>query len=373
MACAMMTVADVERVLEKWAPKWAAGDRDNVGLQIGARSRQVSKILVALEITDRVISEAIQKKVDLILTHHPPLFRPPASITDSDNVGRFVLALAQNNIAVYSAHTNLDFTRNGVSFVLAQKLGLSEVKFLSPLAEKMVKIVVFVPSSHADRVATEMSKAGAGIIGNYSSCSFRVGGTGTFAGNKDSNPYVGTRGTLESVEEMRLEMITPRAIVDSIIRAIKSVHPYEEVAYDIYPLTNESADFGMGALGVLRREVSLGSFLRTIKRRLKAQSVRYGGQLGKGVKTVAVCGGSGSDLLEAAVHAGADVFVTADVRYHTFHSALGRIVLVDAGHWETEHGILEPLAKKLKDSALEAKTKVSVYITEHSTNPVRTI
>lgn len=369
-ANARMTVADVEHIVEQWAPKWAAWDHDNVGLQLGSRSQRVSKILVALELTDQVVSEAIRKKIDLILTHHPPLFRPPSSITDSDHTGKNILALANRGIAVYSAHTNLDFTTDGVSFVLAKKLGLQNVRFLSPLEEKLAKIVVFVPSSHIERVAKEMSEAGAGIIGNYDSCSFRVSGTGMFRGNDNSNPSRGKKESVERVDEERLEMIAPRAQVDSIVLAMKKIHPYEEVAYDTYPVTTKSANFGMGAIGILRKKITLGSFLQTTKRVLRAESLRYTGNLQHTVKTIAVCGGSGSDLLQTALNARADVFVTADVRYHTFHSATGRIVLVDAGHWETEHGILEPLRRRLIDGAQQSKNKVSVSLTRISTNPV---
>lgn len=370
---ARMTVADIGHIVEQWAPKWTAWEKDNVGLQVGHRNRRVSKILVALELTEEVVKEAIRKKVDLIVTHHPPLFQPPSTVTDSDLTGRLILALVRNNVAVYSAHTNLDFSKNGVSFALAEMLGLQNVRFLSPLSGKLSKIVVFVPSTHVGQVVHEMSAAGAGVIGHYDSCSFRVEGIGTFRGNAESNPFVGRRKSLERVKEVRVEMVAPTAKVESIVEGIRKVHPYEEVAFDIYPLNTPSANFGMGAIGVLRRDVTLESFLRNCKRSLAAQSLRYTGSLPKKIRTVAVCGGSGSDLLDTAIRAQADVFVTADVRYHTFHSALGRIALVDAGHWETEHGILEPLRNRLKQAAQQSRQKVSVTVTQLSTNPVRSI
>ena len=368
-----MTVADVESIMEEWAPVWAAWDRDNVGLQLGRRNQRVSRIMIALEITDGIVEEAIRKRVDLVLTHHPPLYHPASSITDADNTGKNILALAQNKIAVYSAHTNLDFTRNGVSFVLAEMLGLQNVRFLSPLEGKLSKIVVFVPPTHVERVAKEMSEAGAGVIGNYDSCSFRVEGTGTFKGTTASHPYVGKQRSFEEVKEVRLEMVAPTACTYSIIQAIKRVHPYEEVAFDVYPVNTPSPNFGMGALGVLDRTISLQLFLRRCKRTLSARSLRYAGDGRQKVKTIAVCGGSGSDLVEAAIRAQAEVFVTADVRYHVFHSALGRIALVDAGHWETEHGILEPMRKRLNDAAQKLNQRVSITIAQTPTNPVRSI
>ncbi len=369
----MMTVGDIERVMERWAPAWTAWDRDNVGLQMGERARQVSKILLALEITDGVVKEAIKKKIDLIVTHHPPLFRPLASLTDSTQTGKNLLALARRNIAVFSAHTNLDSARDGVSFALARSLGLREVRFLAPLENTHVKIVVFVPSSHVERLTAAMAEAGAGIIGQYDSCSFRTPGTGTFRGGPQTNPYSGKRGTVETVEETRLEMIAPKTGVGPIVRAIRNVHPYEEVAYDVIPVNTPSANFGMGALGRLGRTVSLASFLRHAKRVLRAERLRYAGDPRMRVGTVAVCGGSGSELIDIAIHAGADMFLTADVRYHTFHAAVGRIALVDAGHWETEHGVLEPLREKLGEAARQSGHKVSVVLTQSVTNPIRTI
>ena len=369
----MMTVADVERIMQEWAPSWAAMEKDNVGLQLGQRKQRVSKIMIALEITDTIVAEAIKKKIDLVLTHHPPFFHPAASITDSDQAGKNILALARTQIAIYAAHTNLDFTRHGVSFVLADMLGLDNVRFLSPLKGTLSKIVVFVPSSHVEQVAQEMSNAGAGIIGNYDSCSFRVEGTGTFHGGDDSHPSLGKRGTFERVNEVRLEMVVPSAGMSSVVKALKQSHPYEEVAFDIYPTETPNANFGMGAIGTLDRELTLQSFLRKCKQALSAQSLRFTGDRRAKVKTVAVCGGSGSDLLEAAIHGEADIFVTADVRYHTFHSARGRIALVDAGHWETEHGILNPMRARLRNAAERMNQKVSIIVAQTSTNPVQSI
>ncbi|HEY4612723.1 MAG TPA: Nif3-like dinuclear metal center hexameric protein [Bacteroidota bacterium] len=364
-----MTIADIEQIVESWAPKWTAWERDNVGLQIGNRLQHVGRVLVALDVTEKIVAEAKSKKVDLIVSHHPLLFRPLSTITTANESGRMVLQLAQSNIGVYSAHTNLDFTNGGVSFALAKTLGLNNIKFLSPLQGTLAKIVVFVPSSYVERVAEAMSQAGAGIIGEYDSCSFRLRGVGTFRGSSRSKPFTGKAGTLETVDEIRLEMIAPRATVNTVVAAMKKRHPYEEVAYDVYPLENDNPNYGMGAIGKLSTSVPLKTLLQRVKKSLKAEAVRYTGDLKRRIHNVAVCGGSGSDLLPLAIKAGADAFVTADVRYHTYHSAEGQIALIDAGHWETEHVILEPLAERLRQAARLRNERLAVSITQYSTNP----
>lgn len=364
-----MTVADIEEFFNDWAPRWTAWERDNVGLQVGDRSRRVKRILVALDVTPEIVGEAIAKKAELIVSHHPLLFRPPSSITSSDAVGRMVLAMTENKIALFSAHTNLDFAREGVSFSLARALGLENIRFLVPLKDSLVKIAVFVPEAHVESVSDAMATAGAGVIGNYSSCAFRVKGTGTFRGSEVAKPFVGKAQHLETVEEIRLEMIAPRAKSNEVIAAMKLLHPYEEVAYDIYTLENTNPNFGMGALGELRQPTALRPFLTRTKKALSAESVRFVGDVRHRVRKVAVAGGSGSDLLNEAVAAKADVFVTADVRYHTFHDAKGRIALVDAGHWETEHPVLSTIESRLHEMIQRRGETVRVSVTDYSTNP----
>lgn len=365
-----MTVSDIEQFFELWAPKWVAWERDNVGLQVGDSSRKVSSVLIALDVTPAVVAEAIAKKIDLIISHHPLLFRPPSSITTNDEVGTMILSLAEHHIALYSAHTNLDFTRDGVSVVLAKTLGLSDVRFLSPLKGTLVKIVVFVPQEYVDKVSYAMANAGAGVIGEYTSCSFQTNGTGTFRGSKSAKPFLGAKEKLEMVNEVRLEMVAPKARAQTIVNAMKTAHPYEEAAYDIYPLENTSPNFGMGAIGSLKKRISLRSFLTSVKKALRAEGLRYTGNLSRQIQRVAVCGGSGSDLLNDAIKAKADVFVTADVRYHTFHSAQNTIALVDAGHWETEYCILEPIASRLREAAKQSGDTLKIVTTKNTTNPI---
>ncbi len=220
--------------------------------------QNVTKILVTLDVTNQTVAEAISRKAELIVSHHPLLFRPPSSITTSDTIGELILQLAEHKISLFSAHTNLDFTKGGVSFALAETLGLKNIRFLSPLKNSLSKIVVFIPEGHVEQVMHAMTHAGAGIIGKYSSCSFGSKGIGSFRGSSSSNPFKGKRQNLEFVNETRLEMIAPRARVNGVIAAMKAVHPYEEAAYDIYNVENPNPNFGMGAFGTLPKPQPLG-------------------------------------------------------------------------------------------------------------------
>ncbi|HVN49113.1 MAG TPA: Nif3-like dinuclear metal center hexameric protein [Bacteroidota bacterium] len=368
-----MQIADIITTIETWAPKWAAWEKDNVGLQVGDPQQPVTRVLVALDVTESVIEEAIAKKVELIVSHHPLLFRPPATITTQHPVGKLILTLAEHHIAVYSSHTNLDSANGGVSFSLAQVLGLHNVRFLSPLRETLAKIVVFVPEGHVERVRKSMANAGAGMIGEYDECSFAMTGKGSFRGSESSKPFLGKAGQGELTEEVRLEMLAPRARVDAIVHAMKEVHPYEEVAYDVYPLSNSNPNFGMGAVGEISKPQSLPQFLSHLKRRLNLKAVKYSGTTSKKIQRVAVCGGAGNELLQDAIHSGAQVFITADVRYHTFQSALNQIVLVDAGHYETEQVVIKPLAERIQEAARTAGSSLSVSITKQVTNPVNIV
>jgi dinuclear metal center YbgI/SA1388 family protein len=360
-------------MFEEWAPQWVAWEKDNVGLQVGNRQKKVTKILVTLDVNRQTIDEAIAQKADLIISHHPLLFRLPSAVTTDDAVGKLVLLLAENKIALFSAHTNLDYTRGGVSFALAERLGLKDIRFLTPLKNSLAKIIVFVPDGYVGRVMDAMAHAGAGVLGNYSSCSFGTKGTGSFYGRPAATPFLGTSGTLESVEETRLEMITPRAAISRVITALKGVHPYEEPAYDIYFIENTNPNFGMGAFGRLQKPEPLELFLKSVKRLLGVHALRYTGKTTHTVQNIAVCGGAGSDLLPDALSAEADVFITADVRYHTFQKASDAIALIDAGHWETEHVILKPIAARLKAAARTAHEPLNVLIAKHNTNPMKVI
>jgi dinuclear metal center YbgI/SA1388 family protein len=366
----VITVRDIAHILEEWAPREIAWEHDNVGIQCGDPSAPVHGILVALDVTEEVVREARRRHASLIVTHHPLLFRPLSSVNTADGTGRLLTVLLRQRIAVIAAHTNIDFVRGGTSFALAEALGLQDPAFLVQTSRLNAKIVTFVPPSHVDRVARAMSDAGAGTIGNYTQCSFRTEGTGTFLGTSISSPAVGTRGVFERVPETRLEMQLLRRDTPAVLRALKETHPYEEVAYDLIPLENPHPDFGMGVVGNLRRPVTLAAFLGRIRRTLGSRGIRYCGTPATTLRSVAVCGGSGARLLQQAVALGADAFVTADVKYHAFQEASGRIALVDAGHYETELPVIAAIAARLQRECLKHRGSFSVRSTTIRTSPL---
>jgi len=358
----------VIKIIENWAPKSIAWEKDNVGLQVGSLSRNVKNILLCLDVNEKVVDEAVQKKCDLIISHHPLLFSPVKKIdVEKDRRSRIIEKLIKKNITLYSAHTNLDFTKAGVSYQLAGKLGLINQNFLQPLSSNQNKLIVFVPNNFADKVAEAMHNTGAGIIGEYSHCSFRTTGTGTFKGSEKSKPSIGIKGNVELVDEVKIEVIVNSFDLKKVISEMKKVHPYEEVAYDVYPVLNENPNYGIGVIGELKKEMQEKDFLNLVSRTLGIKNFRFAKGNSVKIKRVAVCGGSGSDLLDTAIRNKADAFVTADVKYHTFQEAEDNILLVDAGHFETEIHSLDEIKNRIEKSFEE---KIKVYKYSGSTNPV---
>lgn len=365
-----MNVDQVVRFFDHWAPPAISWERDNVGIQVGNPGERVRGILVALDATESVIEEARKRKTNLIISHHPLLFHPLRSVTDGDPVGKRVRELVRSKITLFSAHTNLDFTRRGTSFALAEALKLQQPDFLVKSYSIDRKIVTFVPAESVENVASAMAAAGAGRIGNYEQCSFRSTGTGTFRGNAASTPRVGRNESLENVAEIRLEMIAPEWKLPAVLKALKESHPYEEAAFDIYQLGNKSNEYGMGVVGELKTGMTVSRFLDHVRKALHVPFVRYSAIREKRVRTVAVCGGSGSELLGAAISAGADAYVTADVKYHQFEAAENRIALVDAGHYETEVPVLDWIVTGLKHMLSESDETVPVHRSRSGLNPV---
>ena len=356
------------KIIEDWAPKSIAWEKDNVGLQVGSLHREVKNILLCLDVDEKVVDEATRKNCNLVISHHPLLFRSLKKLdVVNDKKSRIIEKLIKKDITLYSAHTNLDFTKDGVSFQLAKKLKLANQKFLVNLSQNQNKLVVFVPITYANKVADAMHNAGAGMIGEYTNCSFRTLGTGTFKGSERSNPKVGLKGNIERVEEVKIEVLVSSFDVNKVVTAMKQVHPYEEIAYDVYPLANENVNYGMGVIGELENELSQKDFLYLVVKSLKTKNLRFTKGSRSKIKNVAVCGGSGSDLLDAAINNNADAFVTADVKYHTFQDAEKGILLIDAGHYETEVPVLDEIKNRLEKSLID-KTKVYKYV--GSKNPV---
>lgn len=363
-----MRLRDIHAIFESWAPPAIAWERDNVGLQVGSMNRPVRRILATLDVTDSVVEESKRRACDLIVSHHPLLFHPLKSVDGEERVGRMVERLARHRISVYAAHTNLDFTDSGVSFALAERLKLRSLSVLEQKAGTEKKIVVFVPREHAAAVLKAMTSAGAGSIGNYEGCSFSVEGTGTFTPLHGASPFIGRVGTPERVDEVRLETIVPAWKIAHVVEAIRSAHPYEEVAYDVYERSNASTRYGAGIIGELPGTRSLGTFLGSVRRSLGSRSLRYCGDLRRPVRRVAVCGGQGSSVLPSAIRQRADVLVTADVGYHTFQECDGRIALIDAGHFETEQPIVGTIVRHLKSNPAIRDGGVQVFASRSMRN-----
>jgi dinuclear metal center YbgI/SA1388 family protein len=315
-----------------------------------------------------VINESIANDCNLIITHHPLIFHPIKSLDfQKDKNSLLIQKLIKNDLTLFSAHTNLDFTKNGVSFQLAKTLGLKDIDFLVKLDANQCKLSVFVPEDYVEAVAEAIFNAGGGIIGDYSRCSFRTDGAGTFLGSNESSPFTGKPGKREKVNEAKLEVLVNSWKIKDVVAAVHDSHPYEEPAYDIYPLKNKNVNYGMGALGELNEDMSPKEFLKHVSVKLGAEFLRYTAGRNERIKKIAVCGGAGSELLREAAASGADAFITADIKYHAFHDASGKILLIDAGHYETEIYVLGQIEKELK---AVVKNEFKIYKYSGSTNPV---
>jgi dinuclear metal center YbgI/SA1388 family protein len=339
---------------------------DNSGLQVGIPEREISSILITLDITEKVIDEAIANKCDLIISHHPLIFNGIKSITGKTFTEKVLYKAVKHDIAVYSSHTNLDVFSTGVSMKMAEKLLLTQLNVLAPLDKKLLKLVAYIPDSHLDKVRSALFEAGAGVTGNYDMCGFTSNGTGSFRGNDKANPFVGKKGKIHYEKETRFETILHSHLREKVIRALLDNHPYEEVAFDIYTLENTNAGAGLGCTGEFSEPVSEDNFLRLVSNVFDAKGLRHSKLTGRIIKKVALCGGSGSSLIKNAIAAGADAFVTADIKYHSFFDTENKLLLVDAGHFETEKFSTEIL----KDLIIKKFPKFAVRFSETNTNPI---
>lgn len=366
----MVYVSQVMNIIEEIAPQYLKLGYDKVGLQIGGRNSAVSKILVTLEITGSVIKEALDINAGLIVSHHPLIFKSLDRVNEEDPIGKMVISLIRSEISVLVAHTNLDRAKNGVNEVLARTLELNDIEILEPVTDvKMSKIVVYVPEDAVDKVISAAGEAGGGVIGDYGYCTFRSAGTGTFLPRDGAKPYIGNVGELNQVPEYRLEVLASPAKLNSTIKAMLRVHPYEEVAYDVYEVQNPQAGIGLGRIGNLTERKTLGSCIEAWESKLGCR-LRVAGDLDKLVERVAVCGGSGADLVGTAKSAGADVLITGDVKHHAAHTALDLgLAIVDAGHAETERLVVPELAKLVRHALKENALDAQVVVSEIDTSP----
>ncbi len=363
----------VVNLLERFAPKYLAEDWDNIGLHTGDPARDLSGILVTLDINRPVVREAVDLGVNLIISHHPLIFKPLKNLRADLPLGGLLTEIIKQDLTVYCVHTNLDSAREGVNHVLADLFRLTEVEVLNPdKTEKLYKIVVFIPAGHTEAVQAAMTGAGAGRIGKYSDCTFAVQGTGTFKATEGCHPFLGRVGILEKAAEVRLETVVQEDRLPRVIRAMHQAHPYEEVAYDVFPLANPAGRLGLGRVGKLPEPVKFRQFLELVKKLLQVSTVRYGGNPEADIKKVAVCGGSGANFINLASFAGADVFLTGDLKYHEAQEAVSLgLNFVDAGHYATEYPIVKKLSQFLKEALTAGGDSIPVYASEISSDPFR--
>lgn len=363
----------VAALIDELAPPLLSEDWDNPGWQLGDPGRSVDRVMIALDVTMEVCHESRDRGVGLIVCHHPLIFKGIKSIRTDLPQGSLLAELVRNDIAVYTAHTNLDIANGGVNDVLASLLGLTQTQVLKPgLSEKYLKLVVFVPVEHTSTVREALGRAGAGWIGNYSDCTFQLRGMGTFRPREGTSPYIGNQEQLETVEEVRLETIVCATEVDGVLRAMMAVHPYEEVAYDLYPLHNQGPARGLGRVGNCPESKTLEEYARFIRDVLKLSGLRYGGEPSKPVRKVAVCGGSGADLWPLAARAGADVLITGDIGYHAaVDMRAAGLAFIDAGHFGTERIVLSEVYDHLVRRCREEDLEVEIIRSQAELDPFR--
>jgi dinuclear metal center YbgI/SA1388 family protein len=361
-----MTIQEIISEIENFAPLAYQEDYDNCGLITGNSSWEAAGTLLSLDCTEQIIDEAIANKCNLVIAHHPIIFSGLKKITGSNYIQRTIIKAIKNDIAIYAAHTNVDNVVNGVNYKIAEKLGLTNLKILAPKANLLKKLVTYVPSTHHQQVLDALFGAGCGNIGNYDSCSFNTEGTGTFRGNESSNPFLGKAGELSKEKEIRVETIFEAEKERTVLQALLGSHPYEEVAFDVYPLSNKYNQVGSGLVGELEKGVPEDEFLKLVKKSLKANCLKYTKKTGKFVKKVALCGGSGRFLLKNAINSGSDAFITADFKYHEFFDAEDKLLLIDAGHYETEQ-----FTPEIFSAVIQKKFPTfAVRLSKINTNPV---
>ncbi|SDY52641.1 dinuclear metal center protein, YbgI/SA1388 family [Evansella caseinilytica] len=362
------------QAFEAFAPKALAVEGDKIGLQIGTLNKPVKKIMVALDVLEAVADEAIAEGVDMIIAHHPIIFRPLKTLRTDQAYGRTIEKLIKHDVTVYAAHTNLDVAPGGVNDWLAEALELENTEVLAETTEDILKkLVVFVPEDHAAAVREAIGNAGAGHIGNYSHCTFQTQGTGTFKPGAGTDPYIGEQGKLAFVSELKLESIFPASLQKKVLRAMSDAHPYEEVAYDIYDLAVEGPSFGLGRIGRLKQEMTLETFAKYVKEKYDVSGVRVVGDLLRPVKKVAVLGGDGNKYAQTALFKGADVFVTGDLYYHVAHDVMQEgLAMVDPGH-NVEKVMKEGVQQLLKTFIDEKGYATEVIASAIHTDPFQFI
>lgn len=362
-----MIIASIIDLLENIAPPSLQEDYDNAGLITGDKNWECAGAIVSLDATEEVILEAIEKKCNLVVAHHPIIFKGLTKITGQDYVQKTIITAIKNDIAIYAIHTNLDNVIEGVNGKIADKLGLKNRSILAPKKNLLQKLAVFVPMNDKEKLLNALFAAGAGNIGNYSECSFATEGTGTYKAGENTNPHLGKKGERHLENEVKVEVIFPSWLAQPVIKAMIAAHPYEEVAYDLYDLSNNYLQTGSGMIGELDHPAEETYFLELLKDKFELSLIRHTKLLGKTIRRVAVCGGAGSFLTSAAKAAGADAYISSDIKYHEFFDADGRLLLADIGHYESEQFTIDLLYDILREKFLN----FAVLKTGVNTNPVK--
>lgn len=361
-----MYIKEIISEIEKFAPLAYQESYDNCGLLVGDKESKITGVLLSLDCVEDVVEEAIRLKCNLIIAHHPIIFGGLKRLTGSNYVERTVIKAIQNNIAIYAAHTNMDNVSGGVNAKIAEKLGLTNLKILAPKKQLLKKLVTYVPPTHLEKVRTSLFEAGAGNIGNYDSCSFNISGTGTFRGNEDSNPFIGEKGKLSYEGETRIEVIFEAIHESRILKSLLTNHPYEEVAFDVYPLDNAYHHVGSGMTGEFEKAMPENEFLTLLKRVFNLKTVKHTPLLNKPIKKVSFCGGSGAFLIKNAINSGSDAYISADIKYHEFFEADSKILIADTGHFENEQFTPEIFYELIQKKF----TTFATYLSKVNTNPV---
>jgi dinuclear metal center YbgI/SA1388 family protein len=362
-------LADVISELERIAPPELQESYDNAGLITGRPDTLLSGVLTTLDCTEFVVAEAVKKGCNLIVAHHPIVFRGLKRLNGNNHVERAIIAAIRNDIAIYAIHTNLDnVLHRGVNERIAKQIGLRQdsLRILSPMRERLMKLITYVPDAHAAGVCDALFAAGAGHIGKYDECSFSTAGKGTFRAGTGTDPYVGQHGERHTESEQRIEVILPRHLESAVVKALKTAHPYEEVAFHLVPLLNGWQEAGSGLLGELPEAMPAESFLKLVKERMELSHLRYAAGDGRQIRKVAICGGAGSFLIGKALRQ-ADAYLTADVKYHEFFEAENTLFLCDLGHFESEKFTINLLSDIIRDKF----PNFAVLLSETETNPVK--
>ena len=361
-----MKIKDIINYLEEIAPLSYQEDYDNSGLIIGDKEEKIKGVLITLDCTEDVVNEAINNQCNLIITHHPIIFKGLKKINNNNYIERTVITCIKNNISVYAIHTNLDNIYDGVNARIAEMLGLRKTKILSPKNDLLRQLVVYCPVKESDILKDALFTAGAGSMGNYEKCSFSLIGTGSFHPNQGADPFVGKKGKINFEKEKRIEVVYPKYKEREILLAMHNSHPYEEIAYQIYVLENKYKTVGAGVVGVLKTPVNSLDFIKHVKKIMKSGCIKHTEIVKKKIKKVAICGGSGSFLLHQAIASNSDIFITSDFKYHEFFNADKRIIIADIGHYESEQFTKD----LIYDLLVKKFTKFAIRLSKINTNPI---